>query len=88
MNQIASETIGMATIDGPTKGGEKSLATVEIGTPEASTDSDSTKELPDSEAQRGVRQAEAVNLIWTANSMRFVFFSFVVPRQRENVLFC
>lgn len=33
------------------------------------------KELPDQDAQRGVQQAEAINIIWSKTTMRIVFLS-------------
>jgi hypothetical protein len=33
------------------------------------------KELPDQDAQRGVQQAEAINIIWSKTTMRVVFVS-------------
>ena len=62
------------SIDNITVAKEKP-STAEITETQNTSDLDPEKELPDQDAQKGVKRAEAVSIVWSKTSMRIVFCS-------------
>lgn len=73
-NEDLSAAVARASIDNIEITNEKKPANL---TQHDIAELDPEKELPDQDAQKGVKQAEAVSIVWSKTSMRIVFCSYV-----------